>query len=118
MSTITTHVLDTALGRPAAGLPVRLERVDAGSRTELATASTDAGGRIAELGPAELEPGTYRLVFATAAYASALGDEPPWQSQPPFFPEVAVTFTVADGAAHYHVPLLLSPFGYSTYRGS
>jgi 5-hydroxyisourate hydrolase len=118
VSAISTHVLDTALGRPAAGVPVRLERVVEHGQTEVASARTDAGGRIADLGPAQLEPGTYRLVFATAAYASAQRDEALWQLQPPFFPEVAVTFTVADRAGHYHVPLLLSPFGYSTYRGS
>jgi 5-hydroxyisourate hydrolase len=107
MSAITTHVLDTARGVPAAGVPVRLERVDAAGCTEIARASTDAGGRVSELGPAQIESGTYRLVFDTAAYAPAT-----------FFPEVMVTFTVADDSGHYHVPLLLSPFGYSTYRGS
>lgn len=118
MSAITTHVLDTALGRPAAGVPVRLERVTDDGSMQVASASTDAGGRITELGPAQLEPGTYRLVFGTAAYASARRDEALWPPQPPFFPEVAVTFTVAGRGGHYHVPLLLSPFGYSTYRGS
>jgi len=118
MSAVTTHVLDTALGRPAAGLPVRLEHIGEHGGTEIASARTDSGGRIAELGPARLEPGTYRLVFGTAAYADAQRGEPAWRSQPPFFPEVTVTFTATDGAGHYHVPLLLSPFGYSTYRGS
>jgi 5-hydroxyisourate hydrolase len=117
VTAISTHVLDTALGRPAAGVPVRLECVDEHGHTEVATARTDADGRVAELGPAELGPGTYRLVFGTAAYASTHRGELPW-AQPPFFPEVAVTFTVADRGGHYHVPLLLSPFGYSTYRGS
>ncbi len=107
MSAITTHVLDTARGVPAVGVPVRLERMDAAGCTEIARASTDASGRASELGPALIEPGTYRLVFDTGAYASAT-----------FFPEVTVTFTVADDGGHYHVPLLLSPFGYSTYRGS
>lgn len=141
MSAITTHVLDTALGRPAAGVPVRLERAAGDgtaadgtvggtgvggtgvsgpgvsgtgvSGTVIGRASTDQDGRASDLGPAELEPGTYRLVFDTGAYSRA--------SRPaelPFFPEVTVTFTVADPARHYHVPLLLSPFGYSTYRGS
>jgi 5-hydroxyisourate hydrolase len=119
MSAITTHVLDTARGRPAAGLPVRLERVGAHGHTEVASASTDSGGRITELGPDQLEPGTYRLVFGTGAYASAQpAGQPEALQQPPFFPEVTVTFTVADRDGHYHVPLLLSPFGYSTYRGS
>jgi 5-hydroxyisourate hydrolase len=121
MSAITTHVLDTALGRPAAGLPVRLEHVGDAGCTEIASATTGSDGRIADLGPAQLEPGTYRLVFGTAAYAAVAHSTAAYttgQQQPPFFPEVAVTFTVLDGTQHYHVPLLLSPFGYSTYRGS
>jgi len=112
VSAITTHVLDTAAGRPAAGLPVRLERVADGA-AELGRASTDQDGRVGDLGPAEVEPGTYRLVFDTSQYYRTRR-----QAEPPFFPEVAVTFTVHDRNRHYHVPLLLSPFGYSTYRGS
>jgi 5-hydroxyisourate hydrolase len=107
MSAITTHVLDIAAGRPAAGLRVRLEHVASAGKAEIATATTDAGGRITSLGPDYIEPGTYRLVFDTGSYLKEA-----------FFPEVAVTFAVADGREHYHVPLLLSPFGYSTYRGS
>ncbi|HET7306177.1 MAG TPA: hydroxyisourate hydrolase [Segeticoccus sp.] len=110
MSAITTHVLDTALGRPAAGVPVRLEVV-AGEATVLATAVTDDDGRVPELGPDRVEAGTYRLVFDTAAYFAASG-------QSCFFPEVGLTFVLADPAQHYHVPVLLSPFAYSTYRGS
>jgi 5-hydroxyisourate hydrolase len=106
VSAVTTHVLDTALGVPAAGVPVRLERVTEAGCAELGRARTDADGRVTELGPALIEPGTYRLVFDTAAYAAT------------FFPEVTVTFTVNAADRHYHVPLLLSPFGYSTYRGS
>ena len=102
-STITTHVLDTARGRPAGGVPVRLLR----GEELLAEAVTDADGRVGELGPAAVPPGTYRLVFDVAAYA---GPEA-------FFPEVTIAFRVADDR-HHHVPLLLSPFGYSTYRGS
>lgn len=122
MSAITTHVLDTALGQPAAGVSVRLERASgdgtevggtAVDSTVIGRASTDRDGRASDLGPAELEPGTYRLIFDTGAYSRAR--EP---AGLPFFPEVTVTFTVADPARHYHVPLLLSPFGYSTYRGS
>jgi 5-hydroxyisourate hydrolase len=115
VSAVTTHVLDTALGRPAAGVEVRLERADAadGAATVLARGSTDADGRASDLGPAELEPGRYRLVFGTGAYSQA--SRP---AETPFFPEVAVTFTVGDAGRHYHVPLLLSPYGYSTYRGS
>jgi 5-hydroxyisourate hydrolase len=116
VSAITTHVLDTALGRPAAGVPVRLERLGgpaAGAGTGIGSASTDEDGRVRQLGPADLEPGSYRLVFDTAAYYRA--QRPATE---PFFPQVTVTFTVDDQARNYHVPLLLSPFGYSTYRGS
>jgi 5-hydroxyisourate hydrolase len=113
-SAITTHVLDTALGRPASGVPVRLEQV-APDAAVLATGTTDGDGRISRLGPDEVGPGTYRLVFDVAAYSAASG-------QSCFFPEVSITFALADGAsptgAHFHVPLLLSPFAYSTYRGS
>lgn len=112
MSAITTHVLDTALGRPAAGVPVRLERLAGdGTAGELAGATTNDDGRVSALGPDRLDAGTYRLVFDTAAYHKATG-------QDGFFPEVAITFALADPAQHYHVPLLLSPFTYSTYRGS
>jgi 5-hydroxyisourate hydrolase len=115
MSVVTTHVLDTALGRPAAGVPVRLERVPDRSTGEqpqvLADAVTDADGRTRELGPNLVEPGTFRLVFDTAAYFAA-------SEQSSFFPEVSISFTLADPCQHYHVPVLLSPFAYSTYRGS
>ena len=106
MSAITTHVLDTALGRPAAGVPVQLLR----GGELLATASTDADGRVGELGPASIAPGAYELLFDVATYAGRTG-------QPCFFPQVSLRFVVADDA-HHHVPLLLSPFAYSTYRGS
>jgi 5-hydroxyisourate hydrolase len=116
MTAITTHVLDTARGRPAAGVPVRLERTADGA--ELGRARTDGDGRVRALGP-RLEPGSYRLVFDTADYlAERPGGEPAQASGPPFFPEVTVTFTVDGLAAHEHIPLLLSPFGYSAYRGS
>ena len=110
MSQITTHVLDTARGRPAAGVPVRLLRVAAGREEAVATSRTDADGRVSDLGPERVEPGPYRLEFDVAAYAATTG-------QDCFFPEVALTFAVHDDA-HHHVPLLLSPFAYSTYRGS
>lgn len=112
MSAITTHVLDTALGRPAAGVPVRLSRLDANSDNSavLAEATTDDDGRVAELGPDQVPAGTYQLRFDTAAYCAATGQEC-------FYPEVTVTFAVTD-QRHHHVPLLLSPFAYSTYRGS
>lgn len=103
MSMVTTHVLDTARGRPAAGVPVALRRDGA----VLAQGVTDADGRVGELGPERVDPGTYALVFDVAAYAG----------QDAFFPEVTITFAVSD-ERHHHVPLLLSPFGYSTYRGS
>ena len=106
MSAVTTHVLDTALGRPAAGVRVQLRR---GSDL-LAEATTDDDGRIGELGPDRVAPGSYELVFDVAAYAESTG-------QPCFFPEVSLRFVVADDR-HHHVPLLLSPFAYSTYRGS
>lgn len=105
MSSLSTHVLDTALGRPAHGVLVRFYQDD----VVLATGTTNDDGRIAELAPT-VEPGTYRLWFDVAAYAESTG-------QDIFFPEVSVTFTVAD-ERHYHVPLLLSPFAFSTYRGS
>ena len=97
---MTTHVLDTAAGRPAAGVAVSLESPDG----VVATGTTDADGRIGQLGPERLDPATYRLRFDTEAHS-------------PFFPEVVIAFVI-DGDAHFHVPLLLSPFGYSTYRGS
>ena len=118
MSAVTTHVLDTARGIPAAGVLVRLERVPGsgagqpGAGGEIGRARTDADGRAGDLGPAELDAGTYRLVFDTGGYFAGQGD------QAAFFPEVTVTFALADRARHYHVPLLLSPFAYSTYRGS
>lgn len=96
MSQVTTHVLNTASGRPAAGIYVRLE-----GNGVAAEGVTDADGRISELGPESLEPGVYRLVFETGG----------------FWVEITIAFTVSD-QSHYHVPLLLSPFAYSTYRGS
>lgn len=110
MATISTHVLDTSTGRPADGVRVTLSRAD--DATPLGTGETDADGRIRAL-PADgaaLDAGPYRLRFETAAYFARSGREA-------FYPEVVVAFTVA-GDGHYHVPLLLSPFGYATYRGS
>jgi 5-hydroxyisourate hydrolase len=103
---ITTHVLDTARGRPAVGVPIVLESAAGES---LGAGVTDADGRLRDLGT--VEPGRYRLIFDTGAYFAAGG-------QDGFYPEVVVTFTVAQGEDHYHVPLLLNPYGYSTYRGS
>ena len=110
MSAITTHVLDTAHGRPAAGVPIVLELDRGGGGwQELGRGQTDADGRLRTLLPEGQRPaaGVYRLTFDTAAYLDG-----------GFFPTVQITFTVVDPAQHYHVPLLLSPFGYSTYRGS
>lgn len=106
--TISTHVLDAATGRPAAGIAVRLESP---AESVLAEAATDADGRVAELAAGALEPGDYRLHFDTGGYFDAAGRDA-------FYPEVVVTFRITDSAQHYHVPLLLSPFAYSTYRGS
>ena len=108
MGTLSTHVLDTSLGRPAQGIRVELETMD-GSR--LGDGATDADGRIGTLGPERLGAGDYRLRFATGDYHRA-------QGAAAFYPEVVVAFTVADASEHYHVPLLLNPFGYATYRGS
>jgi 5-hydroxyisourate hydrolase len=107
---ITTHVLDTARGRPAAGVPVRLERRAGQGWAIVGTGATDDDGRARELVPdgVRLEAGAYRLRFDTSAY---LGPDA-------FFPEVLLIFTVTTPEEHHHVPLLLSPFGYSTYRGS
>jgi 5-hydroxyisourate hydrolase len=109
---ITTHVLDTARGKPAAGVPIVLERFDEDHWWILGRGSTDDDGRLRNLLPegAPLVGGRYRLTFDTGAYFRSCG-------QSGFYPEVAVVFTVAAGERH-HVPLLLSPFGYSTYRGS
>jgi 5-hydroxyisourate hydrolase len=110
-SRVTTHVLDATTGRPAADVEVTLER-HAGQSWQLITSRrTDADGRISEFGPTDLERGVYRVSFAVAAYFAA-------RDQPTFYPEVVIPFTLDDEAQHYHVPLLLSPYAYSTYRGS
>lgn len=105
---LSTHALDTATGTPAAGLAYRL--TDSGG-TELAAGATDADGRAPELGGVEVGAGVYRLHFDTGAYHRMQGLHG-------FYPEAVVCFEVTDPAAHHHVPLILSPFGYSTYRGS
>jgi 5-hydroxyisourate hydrolase len=112
-SPITTHVLDTALGQPARGLAVTLEAQDsAGAWTELAARATDSDGRVGDLiSPGSLQARTYRLSFDTGAYLRGAG-------RPVFYPRVEITFAVTAPGEHHHVPLLLSPFGYSTYRGS
>jgi len=106
---LSTHVLDTAKGRPAVGVPVRLERDTGTGWTIVARGLTDFDGRLAGwVDSARLAAGPHRLVFDTGSY---LGPSA-------FYPEVTVSFVITDPAEHYHVPLLLSPFAYSTYRGS
>lgn len=109
MSTLSTHVLDTALGRPAQGIRVTLEN----SGKVIGSGVTDADGRVRDIHKkdAPLGPGNYSLTFHVDEYFSKSGRES-------FFPEVVVSFSIAGGGEHYHVPLLLSPFGYTTYRGS
>ncbi len=107
MANVSTHVLDTVTGRPAAGVAVTLEVVDEGSTETLASTSTDDDGRVADLlGGNRLRTGVYRLIFNTAAYGNQ------------FYPEVSIVFRVSDADQHHHIPLLLSEYGYSTYRGS
>ena len=112
MSGITTHVLDTARGQPAAGVRVTLESVGETKGASLTfEAVTDQDGRMRQPLPWSVERGVYKLTFDTATYFASQGDEA-------FYPEVSVVFEIKDTSQHYHVPLLLSPFGYSTYRGS
>ena len=114
MSAITTHVLDTAIGRPAAGVAVVLEfRARGGAApVEVGRGVTDSDGRLSTLAPSgAIEPGDYQLTFDTGAYFAQ-------QKMEAFYPRVVITWTVLAGTEHYHIPLLLSPFGYSTYRGS
>jgi 5-hydroxyisourate hydrolase len=107
--TLSTHVLDNATGEPARGVPVRLERRDGDGWRPIAAGRTDTDGRLRDWVPgAEWTAGAYRLIFDTADH---LGPGA-------FFPEVSVVFQVADPGRHLHVPLLLSPYGYTTYRGS
>jgi 5-hydroxyisourate hydrolase len=108
---ITTHVLDLSSGRPASGMRVSLARLERGRPVDVGSGTTDADGRLKDLAPGgKLAAGTYELTFETGAYFSG-------RKVACFHPRVTVTFDVTDGA-RYHVPLLVSPFGYSTYRGS
>ncbi len=109
MSGLSTHILDTAAGKPASGVLVRLFRRD----VEIFFASTNADGRIPRLLPegTPLDVGVYRLLFEVADYFAK-------QDARAFYPEVAISFEIHDATAHYHVPLLISPYGYTTYRGS
>lgn len=108
---LSTHVLDATTGRPAAGVRIAWESWAELSWTPVATRETDADGRVRDWGAAHLGVGVHRLVFATGAWFAA-------RQQRTFYPEVVVVFEVADAGAHHHVPLLLSGFAYSTYRGS
>ncbi|ATE60192.1 hydroxyisourate hydrolase [Thauera sinica] len=116
MGRLTTHVLDTARGTPGAGIAVTVYRLD-GGRREVARAVTNHDGRCD--GPllegAALEAGRYEILFAAGDYFRAQGQALP---EPPFVDEVALRFGIADAGQHYHVPLLVSPWSYSTYRGS
>jgi 5-hydroxyisourate hydrolase len=113
MSPITAHVLDTTLGKPAGGLGVRLDVLETdGEWRSLTAGVTDSDGRVAGLiGPGTLEARIYRLTFEVGSYHREHG-------RSGFYPWVDVVFSVVDTGAHHHIPLLLSPFGYSTYRGS
>jgi 5-hydroxyisourate hydrolase len=114
MKRISTHILDTARGKPAAAVLVRLElRESSGSWRRLSSATTDSDGRCTQLLP-ETEPlteGTYRLTFDTADYFEAQGVQT-------LYPYVEIAFRVANGESHFHIPLLVSPNGYTTYRGT
>ena len=110
MSAVTTHVLDAGTGVPAAGVGVRLERLS-DNVEPVAEGVTDLDGRIGDLGPVVLEQGTYRLTFATGEWFASAG-------RATFYPQVVVVFSLDADRLHHHVPLLLSPFAYSTYRGS
>ncbi len=117
MGHLSTHVLDTAHGCPAAGMAVTLQRVDAAGPVTLKQLTLNADGRADGplLNAAEMAAGRYRLLFAVAPYFRARGVALP---EPPFIDVVQLDFGIADAAGHYHVPLLCSPYGYSTYRGS
>ena len=110
MTSLSTHVLDSATGTPATGMAVRLERRDETGWTEFGTGVTDPDGRLKDWGAAVMTPGEHRLTFETGSWFAA-------QDRECFYPEVTVAFTVKDDR-HYHVPLLLAPYAYSTYRGS
>ncbi len=114
---LTTHVLDTARGLPAAGLAIELYRIDGESRARLARMVTNDDGRTDGpiLPKAKFAVGSYELVFHAGDYLDATGTPP---EEPRFLSDIPIRFGISDPEAHYHVPLLLSPFGFSTYRGS
>jgi 5-hydroxyisourate hydrolase len=112
MSQITTHVLDTSLGRPAAGVAIILEIQKTGGWQEISKGATDADGRLRHLlEPGGLRAGIYRLTFETGIYFHA-------RKIHGLYPQITIVFEVDDAKEHYHIPLLLGPYGYSTYRGS
>jgi len=112
MSQLTTHILDTSIGKPAEGVTVLLEMNQNGEWKKIAGGITNPDGRIMDLVAADesLQPGSYRLVFDTTSYFGK-------QNKKTFYPRITIEFSITD-KSHYHVPLLLNPFGYSTYRGS
>ena len=113
MSQITTHILDTALGSPAAGVTITLSHRSGGEWSKVGTGRTNADGRAPDLCPRDtvLEAGTYRMHFAVSHYFDEIG-------APVFYPWAEVVFNIEGDGQHYHIPLLLSPYSYSTYRGS
>jgi 5-hydroxyisourate hydrolase len=112
MAKITTHVLDTARGKPAAGVAIVLEKKEGAGFSKVGSGATDDDGRLKTLSdPDGVPAGTYRITFDVGGYYAKLGTES-------FYPEASVTFVVKDPAQHFHVPLLLAPYGFSTYRGS
>lgn len=118
MARLSTHVLDTSKGKPAGGLDIELFKIGAaGSRQFLKATTTNSDGRTDEplLSGDTIETGTYEIIFHAGAYLTAQGVNLP---DPPFLDEVVIRFGIAEANGYYHVPLLLSPFGYSTYRGS
>lgn len=115
MSGLTTHILDQALGRPASDVAVRVSWRGEGEIHPIGEARTDTDGRARMIEGVDLTPGGYRLEFDVGAYFAAKGLT---QTDPPFLDTVVIDFAVADAAQHHHVPLLVSPFGYATYRGS
>ena len=112
MSGITTHVLDTAAGQPARGVPIVLEIADGDRWREVGRGTTDDDGRLKSLTDGhQLQAANYRISFDTGAYYATAG-------RPTFYPRIQIEFTVAAADEHYHVPILLSPYGFTTYRGS
>jgi 5-hydroxyisourate hydrolase len=117
MARVSTHVLDTARGAPAGGIVVELHIVDDGARRHVATATTNADGRTDQplLAAEQLQTGVYELIFHVGDYFRFAGVTLP---EPPFLGEIVIRIGIAEASGNYHVPLLLSPYGYTTYRGS